>query len=133
MVWLENNKLRRVSSIEHLSSVIRISFRPTKGKNCSPNLVIYIGDNVANRIGVKENDRVIFLVDDTNSRKWLVKKIDSDEGYKVSKTKTKNKKPIFLKFQVTFHKSKINLSEKDFNIRVVKHDLDHGGIVIFAD
>ena len=48
-------------------------------------LVIYIGKQILSHLGISENGRVRFFVDDENPRQWLIKKSDNTQGYQLTR------------------------------------------------
>lgn len=98
----------------YLGDKVRIGF-PTI--NNIPQLLMYIGQDIAKKFGLKKGDRVVLLVDDENDI-WQVKK--DDEGYKLGQVNTN------LKLQITW---KSNIPKNlDKSMQLVKTDVGDGNL-----
>lgn len=127
MAFREIRPQRNSSSLNTVNTV-RISFPKVKatGKH---NLNIYIGMNVAHKLGLKDGDKISFSVDEDNPRIWLIKKAINDVGYKLIDSK-KNKDSTNLRLQLTWNE--YTPDPQETAVREVKHDMHDGGLRIFA-
>lgn len=79
MAFIEYEPRRTMVSLTSSSDVI-INFSVNKKQR---RLIIRIGIDLANKIDIKPGDKVSFSYDDENKRIWLIKKINTINGYKV--------------------------------------------------
>jgi hypothetical protein len=100
----------------YLGDKVRVSF-PLINK--IPQLLIFIGKDVAKKFGFQKGDRVILLVDDEKCI-WQIKK--DEEGYKLGEINTN------LKLQITWKQT----IPKHFNktLRIVDTDVADGNLQI---
>lgn len=123
-----------VSDMSDTINCIRISFKKKEDKKSNKNisLTIYIGKNLAEKLGINGGDRLAFFYDDEDNRKWLIKKPLQGSGYKLIDANSAKSRVNYLRMQLMFKIPDFNLSEDDFIIRTVKHELLDGGILINA-
>jgi hypothetical protein len=137
MAWKEIKPTRSKNvNSEHVANSVRVSFSKPKGtsKAQTSSLSIYIGINVASKMGIQDGDKINFYIDDENPRKWLIKKsISKDTGYKISSFKKDESKAAYLKLQMTWRINEIVFNEDDYRIRTTRHDFQDGGILIYDD
>ena len=111
---------------------IRVSFpyiRKDKEKHGNT-MIMYLGKDIAGKVGIHGNDKIKFFVDSSNSRIWLIKKAEDDVGYKVMDIeRPSGKKSDTLRIQMTWKEFEPN--ESEIPVKTVKHELYEGGIRIF--
>ncbi|HAT2123407.1 TPA: hypothetical protein JBB10_01485 [Legionella pneumophila subsp. pneumophila] len=120
---------QRISASSNASNLIRVSFsKPLKSKKF--NINIYIGIHIAEKIGLKADEKIKFYIDEDNPRLWLIKKANDGVGYKVIDPK-KTKDSSSLRLQMGWDKYTPN--EDEISVREVENDIYDGGIRIFAN
>lgn len=120
---------QRIRASSNAINIIRVSFSKMN-KTGTYNINIYIGVNVAKKIGLKDSDKIKFYIDEDNPRLWLIKKADDGGGYKVIDPK-KSKDSVNLRLQMTW--KKYIPEEKELSVREVTYDIYDGGIRVFAN
>jgi predicted SPOUT superfamily RNA methylase MTH1 len=109
---------------EKTLNCIKVSY--AKGKETAR---VYIGRNVAQKMNIDENDRVLVFIDDENRRKWFIKKSPSDyEGFKVT---IGSYKTTCYKVLFPFKEENVFIKKCDWEIKIVPHAHEDDGIVIF--
>jgi hypothetical protein len=80
----------RGGKISKVEDQVRISFSRKKNKKqefYGHVLIIHIGKEIAKKIGIKLADKIVFLYDEENPRKWVIKKeldLQKASGFKVN-------------------------------------------------
>jgi len=104
MAFIEYNP-KKSPSDSTAKSKVRINFSCKKKgeKTLGYVLIIRIGRDLADKLDIKSGDKVSFSYDDENKRIWLIKKIDTDNGYKIGS------RPNALSFmlQITWDTTKL--------------------------
>jgi len=117
----------RMRSIESKKS-IRVAFRcGQKTKKTTPwNIHIYVGIEIAQKMGLKEGEKISFYVDRDNPRLWLMKKPTTQtSGYTLSGV------PNALRTAFKWEKFIPQESEREF--KSCKFDIHDGGIRIYGN
>jgi hypothetical protein len=91
-------------------------------------LIIFIGKTISENLRLSGGDRVIFLFDDQDNRKWMIKKSLENIGYKLVKTANS----AYLRLQITLKIPDFSVLEKDLRTRSVPCELIEGGLLIDA-
>ncbi|MDF3033145.1 MAG: hypothetical protein K0R76_99 [Alphaproteobacteria bacterium] len=120
---------RKVASDSNSKSKVRIYFSRRKNKEektVGYALMIRIGIDLADKIGIKPGDKVSFSYDDENKRSWLIKKTNNLAGYTLGGRSNASS----FTLQLTW--SLFEPEESELNIRYVVSDIYQGGIKIDA-
>ena len=107
---------------------ITYTFYKIKKTKCDSHCIrISINKDICEKAGIKGADKVCFLYDEENPHIWLIKKSNSDAGYKIMELKNTHR----LRLQVSGWDLSI---PQDRELRVVcaPYDYHEGGIRIFA-
>lgn len=121
---------KRVQQNSYSSSKIRIKFYSRNGKinkDIYYRLYIFLGRDIAKKIGIKPRDKISLSYDDKNPRTWLLKKSNGVNGY------TLGGKPDACYFKINLAWSLFKPEESEEDMHYVKNDIYNGGIRIFAD
>lgn len=114
----------RNRSKSDVRDIVRISFPKIKTGNT---MIMYIGKNIAEQIGIHGGEKVKFYVDDHNPRIWFFKKSDDDIGYKILDIdRPSGKKSDVVRMQMTWKEFKPE--DDEISLRTVKHDFIDGGV-----
>jgi hypothetical protein len=108
---------------------VRFTFKKIKRKERNYwwyMLIIYLGKNKAEEVGIKAGDKVGFFYEEENPRVWLLKKSTDDSGHKVGKKSNQNS-PYFI-IQIVWNLSIPN--KEELLIREVKTKPYQGGILM---
>lgn len=132
-------KLRELKPARNVTKVntkdkVRVAFQELKQKKTKQHvgyaMLMYIGKDIAQKIGLHGGDRIRFYVDAVNPRIWFVKKSDSGVGYKVRDLKRNGgKSSDTLRVQLTW--KEFVPTEIERSSRSVNYDLYEGGIRVF--
>lgn len=119
-------KLNSRSYLKYSSSSIKISFYIRKNtEKCI--LLLNIGDEIANKIDIKDGDRIMFSYDEHDRRKWIIEKsTDKNKGFKLRKSSSD-----FLLAQITWDVFKP--SKDEIGMHTVSYEISDGIIKIDAN
>jgi hypothetical protein len=78
MAFVEVVKNKAGAKIKN-SNLIKVVFLLRKTRSTA--LRVSIGEYLCTELGWKKGDKLVFLYDDANPRKWLIKKTDSKNQY----------------------------------------------------
>lgn len=138
-MFIEHKPSRsRAAFSSNAVNLVRISFKKTKkDTNLETGglmLTIYLGKNITSKIGLNKESRILFFYDDKETRKWLIKPSQGNNGYKlVDAAGSNNTGSNYLRMQLTFKVPNFKLLDTDLTVREVKYEIQDGGIIINAD
>lgn len=89
-------------------------------------LVIYIGKQILRNLGMAENARIRFFVDDEKPRQWFIKKSEDKQGYQLTRASTH-----YVKCQITWREDIPHTLESA--ARLVNFQISAGGLYINAE
>lgn len=116
-------KPRRVRySKQTKSNTVRVRF--TKNKSVS-NLNIIFGESIAEKLKIKQGDHISISYHKDDKRCFLIKKIDSIDGYLIRKNGKKSRQ-----FMTAMSGSFLSPTEDDFRTKSVKFDISDDCIII---
>lgn len=138
MAFIEHKPSRsRTGRLSDVIDAIRVSFKeksaksPLEAKNII--LTIYIGKNIADKLDLDAESRVMFFYDDINTRKWLIKKSLTDTGYKLVEATKTGAGSNYLRMQLTFKVPNFTIKDDDLINRKVGYAIENNGILIDAN
>lgn len=105
--------------------ILKISFLKPK-KNRSYLMIMWMGKNIAEKIGIKGNDILKFYIHKDNQKIWFLKKSeDNKEGYKIRDI-SKNTLRLDMLWEIF-------IPNEHENKKLVKHEFFDDGIKVFLD
>lgn len=128
-------KPTRNRSRTDVSEKVRISFPQLKGSDDGApkhTMILYLGKKIAEKVGINGSDKIKFFVDSENPRVWLIKKSDTDVGYKVLDLKRPSgKESDVYRIQMTW--KEFQPSDAEIPLHEVEYKIYQGGIKVVLE
>lgn len=114
--------------------VVSVSFPRLRrsGRVIGCNMVIHLGKDIAELVGINHGDMVWFSMDSQNERKWFIEKSKDGLGWKAVDTKRfSGKLGDNLRIQMTW--KFFEPRESEISVRKVHYEVKNGGVFIFLN